>query len=250
VERVEVAGSGDADAREEGRGGGAAAPLPVVDAAAVAERVALVRQRLDTLSVGGPVRIVAVTKGFGSDAVDAAVAAGLTSVAENYAQELAAKAGAGAGGPTVRWHFIGAIQRNKVAQAAPFVAMWQSVDRPAVIDAIARHSPGATVLVQVNLTGEEGRSGCRWADAPAVVGAARAAGLEVRGLMGIGPAGAPDAGREVFTALAALTRRLGLADVSMGMSDDFETAVRAGSTMIRLGTVLFGPRPRRGDLRR
>ncbi len=234
----------------EGRGEGAGVTFPVVDAVAVAERVALVRQRVDALAVGWPVRIVAVTKGFGADAVDAAVAAGLTSVAENYAQELVAKAGAGAGGAAVRWHFIGAIQRNKVAQAAPFVAVWQSVDRPAAIDAIARHSPGATVLVQVNLTGERGRAGCRWPDAPDVVGAARVAGLEVRGLMGIGPAGAPDAGREVFVALAALNRRLGLADVSMGMSDDFETAVRAGSTMIRLGTVLFGPRPRRGDLRR
>jgi len=222
----------------------------VVDAAAVAERVALVRRRLDRLAVAWPVRIVAVTKGFGVDAVAAAAAAGLTLVGENYAQELVAKAGAGAGGPAVRWHFIGAIQRNKVAPLAPFVAVWQSLDRPAVIEAIARHSPGATVLEQVNLTGEPGRAGCRWADAPDLVLAARAAGLEVRGLMGIGPAGAPDAGRDAFVALAALARRLGLPEVSMGMSDDFETAVAAGSTMIRLGTGLFGPRPRRGDLRR
>jgi len=221
-----------------------------VDAAAVAERVDRVRRRVDSLAVAGPVRIVAVTKGFGADAVDAAVAAGLTSVGENYAQELVAKAGAGAGGPSVRWHFIGGIQRNKVAHLAPFVALWQSVDRPAVADAIARHSPGAAVLVQVNLTGEVGRAGCRWSDTPDLVECARSAGLDVRGLMGIGPVGAPDAGREVFTALAAEARRLGLAEVSMGMSDDFETAIASGSTMIRLGTVLFGPRPRRDDLRR
>jgi len=226
------------------------APFSRVDAAAVAERAALVRQRLDSLAVSQPVRIVAVTKGFGPDAVEAAVGAGLTSVGENYAQELLAKAGAGAGGTAVRWHFIGAIQRNKVAHIAPFVALWQSVDRPAVIDAIARHSPGAMTLVQVNLTGEPGRAGCRWTEAPDLVAAARAAGLEVRGLMGIGPVGAPDAGREVFVELATLARRLGLEQVSMGMSDDFETAVLAGSTMIRLGTVLFGPRPRRSNLRR
>jgi hypothetical protein len=221
-----------------------------VDAGEIAHRVAAVRRRIDEISGGRAVRLVAIAKGFGSDYVDAAVAAGVTLIGENYAQELLQKAAAGAGGMGVRWHFIGAIQRNKVAHLAPFVSVWQTVDRPAVAEAIASHSPGASALVQVNLTGDAARSGCSWSDAPAMVEAARDAGLEVRGLMGIGPAGDPEASREPFAALAAMARRLGLPDVSMGMSGDYEVAVAEGSTMVRLGTALFGPRTRSDDLRR
>jgi pyridoxal phosphate enzyme (YggS family) len=214
----------------------------------VAARVAEVRARIGAVAAGRAVRIVAVTKGFGADAVDAAVAAGVTDIGENYAQELTAKASAGAGGGAARWHFIGAVQRNKVAHLAPFVAVWQTVDRAAVAEAIARHSPGATALVQVNLTGAPQRAGCGWDDVEAVVGAARRAGLTVTGLMGIGPEGQPVP--ELFGRLAGTAARLGLGEVSMGMSGDYEVAVAEGSTMVRLGTVLFGPRPAPADLRR
>jgi len=223
---------------------------PGIDASAVADRVAEVRRRVDAVGGGRPVRIVAVTKGFGADAVEAAVAAGVTAIGENYAQELVGKADLGAGRMDVRWHFIGSLQRNKVAPLAPFVAVWQTVDRPAVATAIARHSPGAVAYVEVNLTGAVGRGGCSWSDAAQVVGAAREAGLDVQGLMGIGPAGPPDTSREAFSALAALAGRLGLAEISAGMSNDYEIAVAEGSTMVRLGTVLFGPRSRQGDLQR
>lgn len=227
-----------------------AVAFPTVDAAAVAERLADVRRRIDRVAGDRAVRVVAVTKGFGSDAVDAAVAAGITAIGENFAHELEAKAGAGAGGTAVRWHFIGAIQRNKIPGLAPFVSVWHTVDRPAAVDAVARHSPGAAAFVQVNLSGDPTRPGCSWSDAPEMVAAARASGLTMRGLMGVGPAGPPEASREPFEALAALARRLGLPEVSMGMSGDFETAVAAGSTIVRLGTVLFGPRHRADDLRR
>jgi len=215
---------------------------------AVAARAAAVRERIDAQAAGRSVRIVAVTKGFGPDAVEAAVAAGLTDIGENYAQELVAKAASGAGGGTARWHFIGAVQRNKVARLAPFVAVWQTVDRPAVAEAIARHSPGATALVQVNLTGAPQRVGCAWDDVPAVVAAARGAGLTVVGLMGIGPEGAPEPAQ--FRRLADTTAGLGMSECSMGMSADYEAAVAEGSTMVRLGTVLFGPRPVAGEARR
>jgi pyridoxal phosphate enzyme (YggS family) len=218
--------------------------------ATVAERVADVRRRIDARAGGRVVRLVAVTKGFGVDHVEAAVAAGVTSIGENYAQELVAKAGAGAGGDAVRWHFIGGIQRNKIATLAPFVAVWETIDRPAVAEAVARHSPGVTSFVQINLTDDPGRPGCSFADADDVVAAARRAGLEVRGVMGVGPVGPPERSRQPFAALAALARRLGLPDVSMGMSDDFEIAVEEGSTMVRLGTALFGPRSRSEELRR
>ena len=218
--------------------------------ARVAARVADVRRRIEDHAGGRVVRLVAVTKGFGVAVVEAAVAAGISAIGENYAQELVAKAGAGAGGDTVRWHFIGGVQRNKVATLAPFVAVWQTIDRLAVAEAVARHSPGATSLVQVNLTGDPARAGCTIGEAPDVVAAGRQAGLEVRGLMGVGPIGPPDRSREAFAALAALARQLGLPDVSMGMSDDFEVAVEEGSTMVRLGTALFGPRSRSDELRR
>ena len=133
-----------------------------VDAVAVGSRIAAVRARLAEIAPGRSVRIVAVTKGFGDDAVEAAVAAGVTAIGENYGQELVAKAARGAGGDVVRWHFIGAVQRNKVAHLAPFVAVWESVDRAAAAEAIARHSPGATALIEVNLVGDPARTGCAW----------------------------------------------------------------------------------------
>jgi len=219
-----------------------------VDAGAVAGRVAAIRARLAELVPERSVRIVAVTKGFGDDAVEAAVAAGVTAIGENYAQELVAKAARGAGGEAVRWHFIGAVQRNKVAQLAPFVAVWESVDRVAAAEAIARHSPGATALVEVNLAGDPGRTGCSWDAAPDLVDVARRAGLTVIGLMGIGPVGPVQPA--LFARLAGLAATLGLPEVSMGMSADYEAAVAAGATIVRLGTALFGPRPPVPDLRR
>ena len=216
----------------------------------LADRLASVRWRIDAVAGGRRVEMIAVTKGFGPEAVDAAVAAGLTAVGENYAQELLAKAGAGAGRDAVRWHFIGAIQRNKVAMLAPHVALWHTVDRPVVVDAIAAHAPGAPVLVQVNLTDDPARPGATWKDVAALVSRGRDAGLDVRGLMGVGPAGDPEQARRKFAELAAVAAQLGLSELSMGMTDDLEVAVEEGSTMVRVGTALFGPRPQRGDLRR
>ncbi len=103
------------------------------------------------------VKVVAVTKGFGPEAVVAATGAGLWDIGENYAQELLAKASQAPEG--VRWHFLGPVQRNKVAGLAPHVALWQGLDRPAAGEAIARRSPGARVLVQVNVSGEASEGG-------------------------------------------------------------------------------------------
>jgi pyridoxal phosphate enzyme (YggS family) len=205
-------------------------------------RLEEVRARIDAVSDGRPVSIIGVTKGFGVDAVAAAVEAGLTDLGENYAQELEAKAPAGRG---VTWHFIGAVQRNKVAKIAPLVGLWHTVDRPELADAIAHRAPGAAALVQVNLTGASNRGGCAWGDLAAVVGASRRAGLDVRGLMGVGRDGPPEDSREMFAALASEGRRLGLPELSMGMSADLEIAVQEGSTMVRVGTSLFGQRPSR-----
>ncbi|GAC1314261.1 MAG: YggS family pyridoxal phosphate-dependent enzyme [Acidimicrobiales bacterium] len=245
-------GAGSPAVDRPGSGATPGAGSPAVDRpyADLPERLAAVRRRIEAVARGRQVEIIAVTKGFGPEAVDAAVAAGLTAVGENYAQELLAKAAVGAGRDAVRWHFIGGIQRNKVATLAPHVGLWHTVDRPSLVDAIAGHAPGAPVLVQVNVTGDPARPGAAWEDVGALVSRGRDAGLDVRGLMAVGPAGDPEQARPKFAELAALAGRLGLSELSMGMTDDLEVAVAEGSTIVRVGTALFGPRPQRADLRR
>ena len=134
------------------------------------------------------VRIVAVTKGHPAERVAEAVAAG----AARRRGELRPGAG-GQGragrGADVRWHFIGGLQRNKVRQVAGFVHLWQSVDRLSLAAEIARHAPGAAVLVQVNVSGSEHQGGCPPERVAAVVEGCRDLGLDVRGLMAIGPQG-------------------------------------------------------------
>ena len=187
-------------------------------------------------------RVVAVTKGFGPRAVRAAREAGLADLGENYAAELVEKAGADDADDGVVWHFLGAVQRNKVAQLAPLVGMWQSITREAEGERIARFAPGARVLVQVEMTGLPGRNGCPPAGVAALVSRLADLGLDVRGLMTVA-APDPTAAREAFASLVRLADRLGLEERSMGMSDDLEAAVAAGSTMVRIGRALFGARP-------
>ncbi len=125
------------------------------------------------------VTVVAVTKGFAIETVQQALASGLTDLGENYAQDLSAKAGAldAAQRAAVRWHFIGRLQTNKVRLIAPEVALWQSVDRPAVAEQIAKHAPHAEVLVQVNTSGEEQKGGCTPDDTGRLVARCRELGL-------------------------------------------------------------------------
>jgi len=189
------------------------------------------------------VRLLAVTKGVGAERVRAALRAGLTDLGESYAQEVVAKVDA-LGEETARWHFIGGLQRNKVRQIAGFVHVWQSVDRLSLAAEIARHAPGAAVLVQVDLSGAENRSGCPPERVAAVVEGSHDLGLDVRGLMAIGRRGAPAQVRAGFALVRELAEGLGLPELSMGMSGDLEEAVAEGSTMIRVGTALFGPRSR------
>jgi pyridoxal phosphate enzyme (YggS family) len=192
----------------------------------------------------GSVTVVAVTKGFDVGAVEQAVEVGLPDVGENQAQQLLAKVATGRVPEAARWHFLGPVQRNKVGRLAPHVHLWHAVDRLEAGAAIARHRPGALVLVQVNLSGAADRPGCTWAEAPELVAGLQAEGLQVRGLMGVASQG--DAAGGEFAQLAALRSELGLAELSMGMSGDLEVALQAGATIVRLGTALFGPRPVRG----
>ena len=209
----------------------------------VAERLAAVRQRVAEAAgrAGRPasaVKLVVVTKGVAPPGMQAALDAGATDLGENRAQELLAKAPELKSRPT--WHFIGRLQRNKVASLAPLVDLWQSVDRLELGQAIAGRAPGAAVLAEVNVADDPAKAGVAPDDAPALVDGLRSAGLSVDGLMTIPAAGRDP--RPAFARLAALADRLGLAEVSMGMSDDFEVAVEEGATIVRVGRAIFGPR--------
>jgi pyridoxal phosphate enzyme (YggS family) len=205
-----------------------------------------VRERIAAAG-GDPERvtIVAVTKAFGPEAVEAALAAGAVHVGENYAQELVAKAEALPAGASPVWHFIGGLQTNKVRSLAPHVALWESVDRPSLVAELAKRVPGARVLVQVNISAEEAKGGCPPEAAADLVAEARERGLDVTGLMGVAAAGDLDQARRQFALLAGLRERFGLVELSMGMSADLEAAVAEGATIVRVGRALFGARPPR-----
>ena len=209
-------------------------------------RLAEIRRRIEAAGrEPDAVTIVAVTKGFDASVCRDAVAAGLTILGENRVQEGLAKMEEVDG---ATWHLIGHLQTNKVRHAAGRFALIQSVDSVHLIEAIARMEPRQQVLVEVNVAREPQKSGAHPAHAHEVLAAA-ANLLELRGLMAMGPAeGDP---RPAFDELRRLRdeaqERIGTALplLSMGMSDDYEVAVAAGSTMLRLGTALFGPRPHR-----
>ena len=214
-----------------------------VSAESVAERLAQVRDRIARVqSAPAPVTIVAVTKGFGPDAVEAAVGAGVLDIGENYATDMLAKVSVAPAG--VRWHFLGEMQQNKLSRLAPFVYLWHGLESEAQVVALARRRPAAVVLVEVKVAPGERRHGAHAERVPALVGCATAAGLDVRGLMAVGPPQAPaDEVRRCFREVARLSSSLGLPELSMGMTADFELAVAEGATIVRLGTALFGARP-------
>lgn len=202
-----------------------------------------------------PVTLVAVTKGFGVEAVAAALAAGLVAIGENRVQEALRKVDAAAArGLAPEWHLIGHLQRNKAKLVPGRFALVHSVDSLELARELDRRAAQAgaarlRVLVQVNMAGEAQKSGCAPDQAPELVRAvARCEALALEGLMTLAPF-TDDAAvqRRVFGALRTLRDRLQeenlwLPTLSMGMSADYASAVAEGATMIRLGTALFGPR--------
>jgi pyridoxal phosphate enzyme (YggS family) len=216
-----------------------------LDQRSVSEAVATLRNRI--AQAGGlDVALIAVTKTFGSEAWHFAKAAGCDGVGENYAQEVVHKASEVAVADRLPVHFIGQLQSNKIKQLAGIVDVWQSVDRLSLLTEIAKRSPrpGSAVMIQVNATGEDGKGGC----SPALVGeltrAALDLGLDVAGFMAVGPTNEdPMVTRGAFRMLRALVDDYGLRHCSMGMTGDLEIAVEEGSTMVRVGSALFGKRP-------
>jgi PLP dependent protein len=218
-------------------------------------RLSEVRQRIDQAvrrgGHGQDVRIIAVTKTHGSDAVEAAWNAGLQDVGENRVQEALGKMAAVS--PPVHWHLIGHLQRNKVKSADGFHLI-HSVDSLRLAETVDAHARSGgrrqPVLVQVNVVGEETKGGF----SPGELGTAASTltqleGIDVQGVMTMAPLDASEATlRRVFAGAREArsilrTHGCGQAnELSMGMSGDYEVAIEEGATMIRLGTILFGER--------
>ncbi len=196
--------------------------------------------------------LVAVSKQQSAAAVGAAADAGLVHFGENYLQEALGKIEA-VGRADLQWHFIGQIQSNKTRAIAAHFAWADTVDRPRIADRLAAQRPAAlgplNVLIQLNLDAEPQKGGVgRDALEPLARHIGSLPRLRLRGLMSIPPAAQDEAGRRAsFTAAAGAFA--GLRDagfdidtLSLGMSADFELAIECGSTMVRIGTALFGER--------
>jgi pyridoxal phosphate enzyme (YggS family) len=231
--------------------------------AGLEENLRAVRARIDAAARAAgrdpdSVALLAVSKTWPSADVRALAALGQLDFGENRAQELLGKA-ADLSDLSLRWHFVGQLQRNKAAAVARLGAVVHSVDRPSLASALdragqegmGREGRPIDVLLQVDLGGQPGGAAARGGALPADVPAlsdlvAGAAGLRLRGLMAVAPRG--ENPRPAFDRLAALAARVRAdhpeaVELSAGMSGDLEAAVAAGSTIVRVGTALFGDRP-------
>jgi PLP dependent protein len=191
------------------------------------------------------VKLVAVSKTFPAADVDHVIAAGITDVGENKVQEARDKRPSVAG--NARWHLIGHLQSNKAKDAVRLFDVIQSIDSIVLAEKIARAADSAgksqEVLLQVNIGREPQKSG---AEPETVAELVRSIGalpsLRLSGLMAIPPAGDPEDSRPHFRALHAMRDDLGLSELSMGMTDDFEVAIEEGATIVRVGRAIFGSR--------
>jgi hypothetical protein len=214
-------------------------------------RAVLDRVRAAALRAGRPeqsVEVVAVSKLQPPEAIRAAYAAGARAFGENYAQELRDKAAALTDLPGLRWHAIGPLQTNKARYVAKSAHVFHALDRLEVAEELSRRRTGTplAVYVEVNVAGESSKSGV----APDALGKLLDAvrplpGLELVGLMTMPPLAPAEEVRPFFRAVAALAREHRLPGLSMGSTQDFETAIEEGATVVRVGTAIFGERPRR-----
>ena len=231
----------------------------VSGADAVAMRLEAARNRIRRACAAAgknadDVAVLAVTKGFGTEAIEAALAAELRDIGENYYQEAAAKFAPVSWPPKSRRHFIGRVQRNKARHIAALFDVVQAVDRAEVAEALdrgaAESGKALDVLLQVNIAADD-RAGVAPDAAMGLAHDIRSRPhLRLRGVMAVGPLD-PAQARPAFARAADVYRRLrdefaAIDILSLGMTGDLETAVAAGSTMVRLGTALFGPRPQEG----
>jgi hypothetical protein len=226
-------------------------PAPEAVRIDVAANVAAVRARIARAAARAgrdprTVRLVAVSKSKPASLIEAAIAAGITDIGENYVQEAAAKRA------EVRaaacWHLIGHLQRNKVGRVMSLFDVIQSVDNLELAAALSRQAADRPapllILVEVNLAGEATKSGVSAAALPDVLAALREfPRLAVEGLMTVPPPRPAEQVRPFFRRLRELRDAFKLRELSMGMTDDFEVAIEEGATMVRIGRAIFGARP-------
>ncbi len=192
------------------------------------------------------ITIVAVTKGLTAQAIEAALEAGIRHIGENRVQEARGKIARLSNlQPCPTWHMVGHLQTNKVKTAVEIFDIIHSIDSLRLAEALSGRARNTIpVLLQVNISGEEPKSGFSEAELPkAAEDVARLSMLKVKGLMTIAPlVSDPEEVRPIFRRLRELRDSLGLEHLSMGMSDDFEVAVGEGATMVRIGRAIFGER--------
>ncbi len=218
---------------------------------AINERVSEIRTRISNAG-GKSVKLIAVTKTFDATAMTSAFSSGCDAVGENYAQELIAKSEQVPKDQRLPVHFIGRLQSNKIRSLVNFVDVWQSVDRLSLIDEIAKRCltvnpvkliKPVQIMLQVNSTNEPDKGGCEPSDVEALYIKAQSLGLDVIGLMTVGPTQSnTTATRNAFRLVGKIAHELGLKELSMGMTADLEIAVEEGSTAVRIGSGLFGAR--------
>ncbi|MEO8660960.1 MAG: YggS family pyridoxal phosphate-dependent enzyme [Bryobacteraceae bacterium] len=190
------------------------------------------------------ITLIAVTKIFPASAIRDAYELGLREFGENYVQEFEGKAPQLADLVGARFHLIGHLQSNKTRKAAELFQVVQTIDSAKLARRLNEVGQRMDVFLEVKLSGEDAKAGAAPEELPALVEAVRAQpNLNLRGLMTMPPwSDDPELPRPFFARLRELAGGLGLSDLSMGMSNDLETAIEEGATLIRVGTALFGKR--------
>lgn len=220
----------------------------------IAQNLQIVRERISTAAsqsgvAPDSITLIAVTKTVNAERISEAIDAGITDVGENYIQDSVAKFDVI--GRSVRWHMIGHLQSNKARIAVPIFDLIHGVDGVSLTTEIGKRALAAgkeqSILVEVNISGEESKFGVKPEDALALCDSVGAVdGIRLAGMMGIAPFTDDEAAvRRSFARLRGLWEKLPDENrmwLSMGMSGDFEMAVREGSNMVRIGTAIFGAR--------
>ncbi|MBT95345.1 MAG: YggS family pyridoxal phosphate-dependent enzyme [Acidimicrobiaceae bacterium] len=187
-----------------------------------------------------PVKLVAVTKGFTHEELSLASDLGIRDFGENYAQEILTKDALTK--TDISWHFIGQIQSNKIRKVSHLVDTWHSVTSMKIAREINKRNKCAELLLQVSVKGPSNSKGFTVEELPNALSELRRENIDVAGLMTMGVPGDREATRDSFNKLRELANTFELAECSMGMSGDFEIALESGSTMLRIGSAIFGNR--------
>jgi pyridoxal phosphate enzyme (YggS family) len=220
-----------------------------MNGATIAERLSIVRERIATACTRASrspedVTLIAVSKGFGVDAMREAIDAGITDIGENRVQEFVDKHDALANVPGVRWHMIGHLQRNKAKVAVEHFDIIHSVDSLRLAEAISNRAlSNVSVFLEVNVAEEQTKAGFSLDELPKSFRQARQLHLDILGLMTVAPlTDNPEETRPVFRQLREAAHDLGLEGLSMGMTNDYEIAIEEGATHVRVGRAIFGER--------